>query len=723
MNRPSNLSLRNAACIAVVAFGLYFFLVYVPTWPDETRSILSNCFNIGLGFLAAVFLYLASRSSTTSKRTKKAWLLLAGALLAFTIGNVIWTVIENILGQDPFPSSADFAYLIYYPLCIGGLLLLPTARKTSFEQLKQFLDLGIVAVASALLYWVLLISPIYAMSAEYDWQTLGVTMAYPALDLVVVWCVGLVLISQRQTLALGLFTLAAICLAMADGILNYQMLADTYQTGGDVSDLFYIGAYLFAFLAGVAHMAEQQKAKLLKTTQVIDAAPQTVAAGRASPMQAVSFALPYLWIGAAFCLLIREENRLLRQAESSFITEVTLGIGIIMGLVLIRQMLTLVETETLSIKLRQLLRTAHFMATYHQTHNLSKAIPSQLSGLIDCEQALLVLRTGQKDMKHVLLSEKYLIDESDIELTEDIKDGLVNYRDASDHFQRDQQLIDTIAQQASPAGAKPKAWLMWMTAPLIIQEQVVGFVAVGRRKPLSWQQSDVMVLFAHHASSILANAQLTEQESRTAAAQAATLERSRLARELHDSVSQALFGIVMGTQTARDLLPPELIRIKSALDFVGRLTEGALAEMRALIFELRPESLTQEGLIKALQRQTELLCRRHDMDAHILATVEPEVPMATKEVLYRIAIEAVQNSIKHSRAHRVDISLTDAAEQQMVVLEVKDDGQGFDPNQKFSGHLGLISMQERAEHIGGHFAIESAVGSGTVVRVAIPIYR
>lgn len=141
--------------------------------------------------------------------------------------------------------------------------------------------------------------------------------------------------------------------------------------------------------------------------------------------------------------------------------------------------------------------------------------------------------------------------------------------------------------------------------------------------PAAIRQS-MMDVFATHASAMLATSQIAEQESQMAISKAAVQERDRIARELHDSVSQALFAIAMGTQTARDLLPPELTRVKEALDFVGRLIDGALAEMRSLIFELHPETLSKEGLLRALEQQVALLTRRHEMDASITASGEPQ---------------------------------------------------------------------------------------------------
>jgi PAS domain S-box-containing protein len=200
---------------------------------------------------------------------------------------------------------------------------------------------------------------------------------------------------------------------------------------------------------------------------------------------------------------------------------------------------------------------------------------------------------------------------------------------------------------------------------------------------------------------------------------AALEERQRLARELHDSVSQALYGIALGSRTARTLLDredsPE--RVAEWLEYVLSLAEAGLTEMRALIFELRPESLETEGLIAALKQQAAALRARHEIRVHTTLCQEPDLPLETKEALYRIAQEALHNTVKHARASRAELKLE--CDAQGIALEVSDDGAGFDPAGDFSGHLGLKSMRERAARLGGTLEVESTPGEGTSICVRI----
>lgn len=212
---------------------------------------------------------------------------------------------------------------------------------------------------------------------------------------------------------------------------------------------------------------------------------------------------------------------------------------------------------------------------------------------------------------------------------------------------------------------------------------------------------------------------LAEIAAVNARLQAAALEeRQRLARDLHDSVSQALYGIGLGAQTARRLLEREPARAAEPLDYVLSLTKSAIAEMRALIFELRPNSLEHEGLAVALSRQAEAVAARHGLQVEMALSAEPALSAEAREALYRIAQEALNNVARHAQATHVRLAMAEDAG--AVTLTVEDDGTGFDPSLPYPGHMGLRSMSERAEQVGGKLEIRSAPGQGTWLSVRIP---
>lgn len=204
-------------------------------------------------------------------------------------------------------------------------------------------------------------------------------------------------------------------------------------------------------------------------------------------------------------------------------------------------------------------------------------------------------------------------------------------------------------------------------------------------------------------------------------------ERQRLARDLHDSVSQAVYGIALGARSAIELLSKDPTQVREPLEYVLRLSEAALAEMRALIFELRPEALEREGLTGALKHHTAVLRARHGIAVDESFAVEPTMSWESKQALYRIAQEALHNAGRHARATRVRIVLSqDDARIRLEVwdtrirLEVWDNGVGFDTESDHPGHFGLNTMRERANELGGSLEIESRPDAGTIVRAIIP---
>jgi len=256
----------------------------------------------------------------------------------------------------------------------------------------------------------------------------------------------------------------------------------------------------------------------------------------------------------------------------------------------------------------------------------------------------------------------------------------------------------------------------WLGVPLIVQDRLLGMLHMTHRSPGYYTQehAGLAQAFAQQAAVAMENAHLYAQ-----AQELATMaERARLARELHDSVSQALYGIALGARTARTLAGRDPSRLSEPLDYVLSLAEAGLAELRALIYELRPESLEHEGLVAALERQAAALRARHELQVTLDLYDEPEMPLPVKEALYRIAQEAMQNAVKHARAKSIVVHLSSTDEQ--LVLEVADDGIGFDPLGSFPGHLGLQTMSERAERVGGQLRFESSPQNGTRVLLFVP---
>jgi signal transduction histidine kinase len=221
--------------------------------------------------------------------------------------------------------------------------------------------------------------------------------------------------------------------------------------------------------------------------------------------------------------------------------------------------------------------------------------------------------------------------------------------------------------------------------------------------------------FAQHVGSALENARLYEQAQGVAVLE----ERQRLARELHDSVSQVLYSIALNAASAAALRTSDPERAAALGRDVHELARVGLAEMRALIFELRPESLEREGLVSALHKQADAVQARHGVAVRVSSAEEPEISLAAKEALYRIAQEALQNVTKHARAQSAELALHQIGSE--VILRISDDGRGFDTDRSYPGHLGLHSMRERAAAVGGALHIQSSHGQGTSVEARLPL--
>jgi signal transduction histidine kinase len=257
----------------------------------------------------------------------------------------------------------------------------------------------------------------------------------------------------------------------------------------------------------------------------------------------------------------------------------------------------------------------------------------------------------------------------------------------------------------------------WMGVPLSVKGEVKGILACSQTVPAFFKPEHVRLAraFADQAAIAIENARLYEQAQRGAAIE----ERQRIARELHDSVSQALYAIALGARTARTLLDRDPAAAGEPVDYLSSLAEAGLTEMRALIFELRPESLETEGLVAAISKQAAAVEARHGLRIECRLDGEPQLPLAGKETLYRITQEALHNTVKHARATAAGVTLE--SKDSRCTVTIYDDGAGFDPADHFPGHLGLQSMKERAEKSGGTLVIDSAPGRGTSVKVSVPL--
>jgi signal transduction histidine kinase len=253
----------------------------------------------------------------------------------------------------------------------------------------------------------------------------------------------------------------------------------------------------------------------------------------------------------------------------------------------------------------------------------------------------------------------------------------------------------------------------FLGVPVKNGDEVLGIIFVANKGSGAFTDRDeeLLTLFAAHAAIALTNARLYERSRELSVLE----ERARLARELHDAVTQRLFSIRAHTRAAEMLIAKDPDRAAAELHAIAELGAQAHGELRAVIDGLAPPEL--DGLAESLRRYAELAARAHGITVLVTAADVPELEPKAQAAAFRVAQEALHNALRHSGATEVSVTL--ARTRRRVLLEVADNGTGFDPGLA-SGGLGLTSMRERAAAVGGMLRVTSTPGAGTKVRMEVP---
>jgi signal transduction histidine kinase len=255
-----------------------------------------------------------------------------------------------------------------------------------------------------------------------------------------------------------------------------------------------------------------------------------------------------------------------------------------------------------------------------------------------------------------------------------------------------------------------------LSVPILIDGQVYGVFGMNYCQPRTFSGDDIRLFtaLAQRAGQAIQNARLYEQAKQVAA----LAERQRLARDLHDSVTQALYSLTLLSEAGkRQAQTGNLERVQEHLGQVGAIAQQALKEMRLLVYQLRPLALEQEGLVMALQQRLDAVEKRAGVRSTMDVMGTINLLPAVEDELYRIAMEALNNSLKHAAATAIVVRIR--AQPGSFTLEIEDNGQGIDASRLNRGGVGLSSMQERMAHLGGTFVIESLPQGGACVRVTL----
>jgi PAS domain S-box-containing protein len=275
---------------------------------------------------------------------------------------------------------------------------------------------------------------------------------------------------------------------------------------------------------------------------------------------------------------------------------------------------------------------------------------------------------------------------------------------------------DTAADPRTAELARVMGPRAYACVPIRAKGCVIGVLSILHQlnRPVSSEGVALLVSIGDQLGVSVDHARLLAE----AQGRATIEERERLARELHDSVTQALYSLTLLAEAARRASGvDDAAQVEAYLTRLGEIAHQSLKEMRLLVYQLRPAALEKEGLVGALQQRLDTVEKRAGIDARLLVEGSAAVPTNVEEVFFRIAQEALNNSLKHASAKSVTVLLRTDTER--IELEVADDGRGFDPDGvRDQGGMGLVSMTERAAGLGASLAIHSAPGSGTRVIVS-----
>ncbi len=389
------------------------------------------------------------------------------------------------------------------------------------------------------------------------------------------------------------------------------------------------------------------------------------------------------------------------------------------------------RVEERTHELATLLEASHNLASTLEMEQLLSLILDQLKRVVDCSGVLVFKVEGEM---LVALAHQGPIPQQEVaELCFSLKQAPIYQRVIT---QRAPVIISDVQGDTPPAqdyqesvGERLKTTFAyvrsWLGVPLMAQDQVIGMLGLHHQEPNFYtsQHAELALAFASQAAVAIENARLYKQAQELAAMQ----ERQRLARDLHDSVSQSLFSASLSAEVLPRLWERQPEEGRRCLAELHRLTRGALAEMRTLLLELRPAALVETALGDLLSQLAEAIAGRARLP--VIRTIEPHPPLPpeVQVAFYRIAQEALNNVVKHAGASQVEVSLRSASglapageSKHKIELCISDDGRGFEAGNVPPVSLGLSIMRERAEAINATIEIKSQIGRGTQVIVVWP---
>jgi signal transduction histidine kinase len=720
-----HIDIAGAFAVSLIVFAGHWLFLLTAEPASTLRGVVDSAFLPIEGLLAALLLWLASRSDKDAFMRRSLWIL-GLAQFIYAVGDASLALTEALTGDYRYSLFAHALFVTYYALTVFALLQL-SLRSIFGNSLRLALDMAIVIIASTMVFASLVLTP-YVSVARDDPTELITLLIYPALDLLALWLVFALLLRQiRLGLSLVLYSLALCVVTLADFCFVYQTSRDLYVSGGSIVDFLFplhlvlVGAAAYAQSvitlrsSGGLTMSRDELAPMLGNRPM----SRWVDLGRSL--------VPYVWVAIAYAVMVMEQRG--EPYSMGVETFMTVGFSVVLGLVIARQTLMMRDNSALAYRQRRLIDASLLLAGPMDLKRASERILREARKLVRSDETYIALfQEGDSEliigghigaisgMRHAIP----LQSRGTYRALRDLK-SVETISNADGMTMQPEQYASAFALLHDCRGA---LWLATslrqlesvVIVPLVSNDQTLGALllcAHSRNNALSDQQ-DLLASFGRQAAASVENARLRQSQVQAATSE----ERSRLSRELHDSVLQSLFGVALGMRTARAHLDGGNKGAIDAIDYSSRLMENAQAEMRALILELRPEGLINGGLIVTLNRQARLLCDRSKVGLYVdFDVVEPNLPIETKEALYRVILEAINNVIRHANATQLHLRMT--RDEGRLLLTVADNGVGFDKSQRPEGHIGIESMRERCAAIGASLEFHTAPGTGTIVRVSL----
>ncbi len=381
-----------------------------------------------------------------------------------------------------------------------------------------------------------------------------------------------------------------------------------------------------------------------------------------------------------------------------------------------------------------LLRVAESISQFTNLDELLGMASKIVPGLLGCDQFGLFLLDRAKNIFYGAKARGSSAEQEAAFCALKFRRGKAGILDEVTERREAMVLEDVAREQAiDPSYVRQLNLRSCLLVPLIAKGDVVGVMGVGYSMgPHRFTARDIKIAtgVAHQLAVAIENANLfAEVSSHKAALQRLSMrlanvleeERARISRELHDGVGQVLSGMLIGMDVLEEKVPPSLGEIKEGLKQMKMLTEKTLDELRRLSHDLRPSLLDDLGLLDALQWLGDYLAERCGWTVNLIVDEDfPRLPTEIETALFRISQEALNNIRAHANASTVTLRLH--RQDDIIQLEISDDGRGFDPAALDGAHrgLGLLSMRERATALGGEAFIESEVGKGTTIKIIVP---